>query len=241
MKRHARIITLLVAALLTIVALRTMVLCLVHIPHDGQQPTLLAGDCVSVSRWSYGCRLPLSRLWGYHRWGAGTVQRGHWMAFNSPIVQRGALPDTSGICVGRCMALPGDTVWMGHGEQVSAHRNYRLNHIWPIVVPTAGQPVRVTPWNVRLLALTINRTEPDKASVVGDSLCVSGHFVDSYTFHQDYYWVQSSNTANRNDSRTFGFIPHSALIGRLTTILYSVDPQQPFYRALRIRRTGTML
>lgn len=38
----------------------------------------------------------------------------------------------------------------------------------------------------------------------------------------DYYWLESINKQNPADSRSFGFIPESHIIGRVVTVLYNV-------------------
>lgn len=37
----------------------------------------------------------------------------------------------------------------------------------------------------------------------------------------DYYWLESINHRNPADSRYFGFIPESCIIGRVVTVLYN--------------------
>lgn len=230
MENKGFIIGILVATIL-VALVRLCAFSLLVIPGNGEAPTLQAGDRVLVGRWSYGYRLPWSEKFGYHRWKMKPVLRDDWVVYNSPLVDGPqALTDTTALCVGRCLAQPGDTVWMGAHGTVSNYRNYASGQIWPLVVPGEGTYVRITPWNVRLYALTINRHEGVHATVQSDSLCINGRKVGYYRFHRNYYWMQSGDQANFNDSRTLGFVPHDFLQGRVQCIFYSLDPSLPWHR-----------
>ena len=71
---------------------------------------LLPGDRVLVSRMSYGVRLPFAQMWGYHRWGKGTPERGEMVVFDYPGV-------SNQISMDRVSGLPGDTVWVDSDEE----------------------------------------------------------------------------------------------------------------------------
>ena len=53
---------------------------------------------------------------------------------------------------------------------------------------------------------------------------------------QDYYWVKSINKDNPIDSRMLGFIPEERIIGRACLILFSHDPEAPFWRGYSSER-----
>jgi signal peptidase I len=50
---------------------------------------------------------------------------------------------------------------------------------------------------------------------------IDGKETDTYTFKQNYYWVLNDHQGYLNDSRTFGLIPESLIVGRAWIILYS--------------------
>ncbi len=221
------VITATVVVVVLVAIVHLFFLTLITIPGKGEEPTLLHGDRVVVNRWAYGYRVPFSSVFGYHRWGEGQVRRNEWVAFNAPDTLSTQCPDTSDLCVGICMALPGDTVWMGSHGKVSANCSHASGQIWPIVVPAKGESVQITPWNARLYALTISRHENEKVEVKGDSLYVNGQKVSAYVFRNNYHWMASGNEQNLNDSRTMGFVPASCLLGRLEMVLYSFDGWKP--------------
>ena len=100
-----------------------------------------------------------------------------------------------------------------------------------IVVPRRGQPVHVTPNNIYLLRNTLAMHEGRQAEVRRDTfptadgqpmprltLVVDGQAASRVSFSQDYYWVSADHPACLTDSRLFGLVPHSHLIGRVGRI-----------------------
>lgn len=62
--------------------------------------------------------------------------------------------------------------------------------------------------------VTLSRTKYGKYEI-------NGQETDSYTFKQDYYWLMNDHQGYLNDSRTFGPIPKSLIVGKACLILYS--------------------
>jgi len=64
----------------------------------------------------------------------------------------------------------------------------------------------------------------------GQTIIVPGRVTCAET---DQYWVENIGTGNVLDSRSLGFISEALIIGRVTTIVYSHDPEQPFWKGWR--------
>jgi len=99
----------------------------------------------------------------------------------------------------------------------------RINSVHSFVIPAKGVKVDVYPWNVALLCNTILHHEKKPAYVRNDSLFVNGRYSKSYIFENDYYWITSNNPLNTSDSRLFGFVPQSHLIGKAEYVVMSPD------------------
>ena len=53
----------------------------------------------------------------------------------------------------------------------------------------------------------------------------------------DYYWMESINPDNTIDSHILGFIAEERIIGRAFMVVYSLDPQESFWKGWRTSRT----
>lgn len=91
----------------------------------------------------------------------------------------------------------------------------------PFIIPKRGFSVKVYPWNVKLLCNTISRHESKRAVVRNNILYVNGYPVSYYTFTKDYYWMASDNPVNISDSRLFGLVPDTHLVGRVRRVWFS--------------------
>ncbi len=201
-------------ALAILLALLLVVrLCVVDVLSVPEGRCPRGGGWTLVNRWAYGYRLPwnASSRWNYH-----TAGKNEWLTYNQPVVSRDDKPDTTAVCIGRCAALPGDTLWYNNETgRISHHRDRKNGFSHLLLVPARHKKHRITRDNLRFYAITIMLHEPVKASIVNDSLCVSGRIVSEYTFQQDYYWISTDDPKNLLDSRSFGFVPHASLIGRI--------------------------
>lgn len=124
------------------------------------------------------------------------------------------------------------------GEEVRLKdlRSVDKSDVHPFVIPRKGVPVRVYPWNARLLRNTIVCHEGKNADVKNDTLVVEGQKIYSYIFNKDYYWMASNNVANLTDSRLFGLVPHDHLIGRASFVWFSKDSEGGFLDGYRWNR-----
>lgn len=220
----------LVVAVVAVLLCRSLAFTSCTIPYSGEETTLYAGDRVIVSRWSYGLRTPFESIFGIHRIGSSSPKRGDMVIFNNPAGKERCVSDRA-LFVGRCIALPGDTLMLNSEHLCSSDPDAH-----PFVVPSKGCNVAVRPWNVRLLCNTVNHHEHRHATLRGDSLIIDGRPVDEVQFTKDYYWMLDSNIVNLADSRLFGFVPHDHLVGRAIIVWFSKDPQKSLWHGYRWNR-----
>lgn len=91
---------------------------------------------------------------------------------------------------------------------------------FPFVVPGKGISVKIYPWNANLIRNMIRCHENRNAVLKGDTLYVDGVRQTSFTFTKDYYWMVSNDPVNTNDSRLFGFVPETHIVGKALRIWY---------------------
>jgi signal peptidase I len=58
--------------------------------------------------------------------------------------------------------------------------------------------------------------------------------IDSYTVQQDYFWMMGDNRDNSEDSRYWGFVPESHILGQPVITWFSINLDNYFPRIARI-------
>lgn len=75
----------------------------------------------------------------------------------------------------------------------------------------------------------------DTITIAGDTYMLPGR--DATCAGEDYYWFEALGDGSSADSRTFGPVAESHIIGRVCLVLYSIDKAKPFHDRLRTART----
>lgn len=220
MKTILKIIIALLCAIVVAVSLRSCAVSSYAVPSTGMESTLYQGEHIFVNKWSYGLRLPFMGLWGYHRIAGEQARSGDIIVFNNP-AQTDKSVSSRDVFIGRCMAAPGETLYLDDKFYVSKTRLSNDTLLRPIAVPRKGMKIRVEPWNITLLLNTLVMHEHRKAEIKNGVLYVNGKETQECTFNKDYYWVTSDNWNNVSDSRLFGFVPEDHLIGRAGRIWFT--------------------
>jgi signal peptidase I len=228
---NAALGSLLLPILLALIV-RTFLFQPFDIPSRGMMPTLLSGDYLFVSKYSYGYShysLPLSPRWFSGRIFASEPQRGDVVVFRLP-------KNDSADFIQRLVGLPGDRIQMRVG-----------------VLYINGQPVkreRVEDFSDRDAfgrSQQVNRWRETLANGVSyETLALQDDgFYDNtpeYKVPAGQYFMIGDNRDNSNDSRNpseIGTIPFENLVGRAERIFLSIDQTSPTGQAvLRFERLG---
>ena len=70
-------------------------------------------------------------------------------------------------------------------------------------------------------------------------MILNGQPIDSYTFKQDYYWMMGDNRHNSLDSRYFGYVPESHVVGKPVLVWLSLDANASGFNKIRWERMFT--
>jgi signal peptidase I len=105
-----------------------------------------------------------------------------------------------------------------------------------LTIPKKGQTVKIEPWNTMLFRNTIVLHEKKQAEVINNTLYIDDIPVHEYTFSQDYYWMVSDNSVNLTDSRLFGLVPQSHIIGKAFFIWFSKERSTSVFEGYRWNR-----
>ena len=211
-------VSIIVQALLLAVVLRTFLYQPFSIPSGSMKPTLLVGDYLFVSKFSYGYSrysLPFApdlfdgRIW------ATEPKRGDIAVFKYP-------PNTNIDYIKRVIGLPGDKIQMFGGvlylngkpvKRERAPENYIDDETGLGPVPVF---IETLPNGVSYRTLDINPQS------LGDDTQV-------FEVPEGHYFMMGDNRDNSADSRfEVGFVPFENFVGRASVIFFSIrDESHP--------------
>ena len=73
----------------------------------------------------------------------------------------------------------------------------------------------------------------------GNQVLLNGRPLNKYTFKQDYYWLMGDNRHNSEDSRIWGYVPESHVVGKPVFVWMSLDWTKGFTNMIRWERLFT--
>src|SRR6516164_4764414 len=204
-------------ALLIALVIRTLLFQPFNIPSGSMKATLLIGDYLFVSKYSYGYShysLPLSPSLFSGRVFGSEPQRGDVVVFRLP-------RDDSTDYIKRVIGLPGDRVQMKDGL---LHINDK-----PVERERLSDFIGEDPCGSEATARVKRWRETLPNGVSYETLdCVDNGFYDNtnvYTVPSGHFFMMGDNRDNSTDSRVqsaVGYVPQENLIGRAQMIFFSI-------------------
>jgi signal peptidase I len=225
--------------------LRIFVVESYRIPTGSMENTLMAGDFLFVNKYVYGAKIPFtdSRLPVVQ-----PIQRGDIIVFKFP-------KDRSLNYIKRCVALPGDLLeirdrklyvngkesalpehaqflgdpmmkGLGDFQIFPRFSTFNKDYYGPLQIPRKGDVVELTPETYSLYSSLI-ADEGHEVSLTGSLVFVDGTPVSTYTVEKNYYFAMGDNRDNSLDSRFWGFLPETDIVGEAMMVYWSWDPDLP--------------
>ncbi len=204
--------------LLFVLIIRSFVFEPFRIPSGSMEPTLIEGDFIFVTKYSYGLRLPITETKIFE---TGSPERGDVVVFRLPA-------DPSINYIKRVVGLPGDRVeYDGHRLRI----NGQLIQVDPPIPPDI-LPAGADGWDEVPDTIHRERLFEREHDIMVDNprgradpaaLTPEGHW--SYMVPEGHYFMMGDNRDNSTDSRfrSVGMIPETHLVGEARRIWMHID------------------
>ena len=106
----------------------------------------------------------------------------------------------------------------------------------PLWIPSKGSKVELTLENLPIYRRIIDVYEGNDLEVKDGEIFINSQKSSSYTFKMNYYFMMGDNRHNSLDSRYWGFVPESHVVGSPVMIWFSNSDYKSFPSNIRWKR-----
>jgi signal peptidase I len=103
----------------------------------------------------------------------------------------------------------------------TTNSKWTLDDMGPIIIPKKGMQINLNPDTFMLYEKVLNLFEKTKVTEKNGAYFVNGKSSKTYIFKLNYYFMMGDNRKGTSDSRRWGFLPETNIIGKVQCILFS--------------------
>ena len=198
--------------IIVVTAFRSSILDWNDVMTGSMAPTILPGDRFLVNKTAYGLMIPFTEKY-LVEWSG--PRRGDIVSFTAEV------DGEKMRMIKRVVAIPGDVIAYRRGRLTINNETMEYAPL-PDSMQITYSPY--DPWeHVTALEILDGRPHP----ILHTPAAVGTSFYP-IRIPPDHYFVMGDNRDNSEDSRYFGPIPCKSIVGRLTHVVFSLDPDQGF-------------
>lgn len=100
---------------------------------------------------------------------------------------------------------------------------FSLDNYGPVKVPKKGETISLTAQNIALYRRLITVYEHNTLEEQNGKFIINGKEAKTYTTKYNYYWMMGDNRHRSQDSRYWGFVPETHVVGKASLIWFSYE------------------
>jgi signal peptidase I len=178
------------------------------VPTGSMKPTIIEGDRVFVNKLAYDLKVPFT-TWHLAQW--DNPRRGDIVTFYSPADEKRL--------VKRVVGLPGDRIEMANDQLLV---NGQPATYGPLAAATINEiPASEQPTHLFATETLGNRSHP----VMTTPALPAARTFGPITVPANEYFMMGDNRDNSYDSRYYGCVERSRILGRASVVVISLDHQ----------------